>query len=198
MYATTRLYSLPPERTGTPPARWPVATRQQSGQGTLNAEATHCLSVSRRGVFNAEAAHHLLVWQTTRLLRNKCRGRAAQRPYVWLRPLAYITAAGHVAASGLRPSEEWECTRYGPDMCQHRTPAWPRLRPGVFFALGSRDPTVSGPDLPEGSGIRPRGPVCTCGGLEPRPEVRAVHPGVRHFPVGARIYCRHLGVYCLH
>jgi hypothetical protein len=39
-------------------------------------------------------------------------------------------AAGHVAASGLRLSEEWECPRYDPDMCQHRTPAWPRLRPG--------------------------------------------------------------------
>jgi hypothetical protein len=107
-------------------------------------------------------------------------------------------AASHVAASGLRLSEEWECTRYGPDMCQHRTPAWPRLRLGIFFALGSRDPTMSGPDPPEGSGIRPRGPVCTCGGLEPRPEVRAVHPKVRHFPVGVWIYCRHLGVYRLH
>jgi hypothetical protein len=65
----------------------------------------------------------------------------------------------------------------GPDMCQHRTPVWPRLRPEVFFALGSWDPTVSGPDPP-------RGP-------------RSV-PGVRHFPVGVRIYCHHLGVYRLH
>jgi hypothetical protein len=34
-------------------------------------------------------------------------------------------AVGHVAASGLRLSGEWERSRYGPDMCQHRTPAWP-------------------------------------------------------------------------
>jgi hypothetical protein len=47
---------------------------------------------------------------------------------------------------------------------------------------------------PEGSGTRPRGLVCTCGGLEPRPEVRAVHPGVRHFPVGVRTHSRRLGV----
>jgi hypothetical protein len=39
-------------------------------------------------------------------------------------------AASHVVASGLRLSEEWERTQYGPDMCQHRTLAWPRLSPG--------------------------------------------------------------------
>jgi hypothetical protein len=32
--------------------------------------------------WNGQAAH---------LIRNKCRGHAAQRPYVRLRPLAYIT-----------------------------------------------------------------------------------------------------------
>jgi hypothetical protein len=34
-------------------------------------------------------------------------------------------AVGHVAASGLRLSGEWERSRYGPNTCQHRTPAWP-------------------------------------------------------------------------
>jgi hypothetical protein len=29
--------------------------------------------------------------QAARLIRNKCRGRAAQRPYVRFRPLAYVT-----------------------------------------------------------------------------------------------------------
>jgi hypothetical protein len=42
-----------------------------------------------------------------------------------------------VAASGLRLSGEWERTRYGPDTCQHRTPAWPGFRPGYFL---SRNP----------------------------------------------------------
>jgi hypothetical protein len=50
---------------------------------------------------------------------------------------------------------------------------------------------------PGGSGTRPRGLVCTCGGFEPRQEVRVVPPGVRHFPVGVQTHCRHLGVYCL-
>jgi hypothetical protein len=45
VYAAARAYCLPPERTGTPPAGWPGAAHQQSGQGTLNAEAAHRLSV---------------------------------------------------------------------------------------------------------------------------------------------------------
>jgi hypothetical protein len=82
--------------------------------------------------------------------------------------------------------------------CVSTGPRMASIKAGIFFALGSRDPTVSGPDPPEGSGTRPRGPVCICGGLEPHPEVRVVHPGVRHFPVGVRTHCRHLGVYHLH
>jgi hypothetical protein len=35
-------------------------------------------------------------------------------------------------------------------------------------------------------GTCPRGLVCTCGGPEPRPEVRSVYPGVQHFPWGSR------------
>jgi hypothetical protein len=34
-------------------------------------------------------------------------------------------AVGHVAASGLHLSGEWERSRYGSDTCQHRTPTWP-------------------------------------------------------------------------
>jgi hypothetical protein len=34
-------------------------------------------------------------------------------------------AVGHMAASGLRLSGEQKRTRYGPDTCQLRTPAWP-------------------------------------------------------------------------
>jgi hypothetical protein len=37
--------------------------------------------------------HIVCQWdrQAARLLQNKCRGSAAQRPYVRLRPLAYVT-----------------------------------------------------------------------------------------------------------
>jgi hypothetical protein len=40
-------------------------------------------------------------------------------------PNSWLTSRelGHVAASGLRLSGEWERSRYGPDTCQHRTPA---------------------------------------------------------------------------
>jgi hypothetical protein len=63
------------------------------------------------------------------------------------------------------------------------------IKAWVFFASESRDPNVSSP---EGSGTRPRGLVCTCGGLEPRPEVRAVHPRLRHFPVVGSCVVRHV------
>ena len=38
-------------------------------------------------------------------LRNKCRGRAAQNPYVILRPLAYVT--DDKPCGNVRPSSEW-------------------------------------------------------------------------------------------
>jgi hypothetical protein len=67
----------------------------------------------------------------------------------------------------------------------HVLAPYPRLaliKAWVFFSLESRDPTMSGPDPPEGSGTRPRDLVCTCGGFESRQEVRSVYLGVRHFP----------------
>jgi hypothetical protein len=44
--------------------------------------------------WNGQAAH---------LIRNKCRGRAAQRPYVRLRPLAYITGSRPRGSIGAPP-----------------------------------------------------------------------------------------------
>jgi hypothetical protein len=63
--------------------------------------------------------------QAARLIRINCRGHTAQRPYVWLRPLAYITGSRPRGSIGSPPEREWERMRYGPDTCQHRTPAWP-------------------------------------------------------------------------
>jgi hypothetical protein len=48
-----------------------------------------------------------------------------------------------MAASCLHLSREWERSRYGPDTCQHRTPRLALIKAWVFFALESRDPTVS-------------------------------------------------------
>jgi hypothetical protein len=46
--------------------------------------------------------------QAARPVCNKCRGHAAQRPYVRLHPLAYVTCTmpRHVVASGLHLSGE--------------------------------------------------------------------------------------------
>jgi hypothetical protein len=57
-----------------------------------------------QGSLNAEAAHHLPVeWTGARLIRIKCRGRAAQRPYIRLRPLAYVTGSGPRGSIGSPP-----------------------------------------------------------------------------------------------
>jgi hypothetical protein len=49
---------------------------QWNGQGSLNVEATHRLSAG---------------WTGGGLIRNKCRGHVTRRPYVFFRPLAYVT-----------------------------------------------------------------------------------------------------------
>jgi hypothetical protein len=55
-------------------------------------------------------------------------------------------AVGHVAASGLRLSEEQKRTWYGPDTCQHRTPRLVLIKSWVFFVPESQDPAEGGPD----------------------------------------------------
>jgi hypothetical protein len=41
--------------------------------------------------------------QAARLIRNKCRGRAAQRPYIRLHPLAYVTRTMPCGSIGALP-----------------------------------------------------------------------------------------------
>jgi hypothetical protein len=67
--------------------------------------------------------------QAVHLLRNKCRDNAAQRPYVRLRPLAYVTCGrprGSIGSSLGRGAVAL-CgqvrTRLGLNTCRHRTPA---------------------------------------------------------------------------
>jgi hypothetical protein len=78
---------------------------------------------SRQDAFNAEATHHLLAWQAARPFRNKCRGRAAQRPYDWLRPLAYVTGSRPRGSIGSPPERGvgalavWSGHVSAPDPC---------------------------------------------------------------------------------
>jgi hypothetical protein len=84
--------------------------------------------------------------QAARLIRNKCRGRAAQRPYVRLRPLAYVTGSvprGIIGAPPERGAEAyavWFGHVSAPAPCLALIKAW------VFFVPESRDSAVSGPD----------------------------------------------------
>jgi hypothetical protein len=84
--------------------------------------------------------------QAARLIRNKCRGRAAHGPYVRLRPLAYVMDSrprGSIGAPlerGAKAYTVWS---------GHVSALDPRLaliKAWVFFVLESRDPAVSVPD----------------------------------------------------
>jgi hypothetical protein len=67
--------------------------------------------------------------QAARLLHNKCRDSAAQRPYVKLRLPAYVTrgrprvSIGSPLGRGAVALCGQVCTRLGLDTWQHQTPA---------------------------------------------------------------------------
>ena len=75
--------------------------------------------------------------QAARLLRNKCRDRAAHRPYVRLRPLAYVT--GDMQRGSIGPPPErgvgalvaWSGHVSALDPCLALIKDW------VFFSLAS-------------------------------------------------------------
>jgi hypothetical protein len=128
--------------------------------------------------------------QGVRFIRNKCCGHAAQRPYVRLRPLAYVTGSRPRGSIGSLPEQGAEVHTAWSGPVSALDPCLALIKVRVFFVPESRDPAMSGPyPHTEGSGTRPRGPVCTCGGPGPCPEVWSVYAGVRHFPMGVRTHC---------
>jgi hypothetical protein len=84
--------------------------------------------------------------QTVHLIRNKCRGHVAQRPYARLHPLAYVTGSrprGSIGSSpkwGVEAYVIWSGHVSAPDL--HLA----LIKAGVFFDSESWDPAVSGPD----------------------------------------------------
>jgi hypothetical protein len=119
-----------------------VAACQRSGQGSLNAEAAHRLPVEWIGTPPAGWPGRRPSAEWTWL--TKCRGdtspasgmdrrralsainaEAARPRGLTSGSARWLTsrAVGHVAASGLRLSEEQKRTLYGPDTCRLRTPA---------------------------------------------------------------------------
>jgi hypothetical protein len=127
----------------------------------------------------------LPIWQATRLIHNKCRGRAAQRPYVRLRPLAYVTGSGPRGSIG-SPSERgaeaytvWSGHVLAPD---------PRLaltKVRVLFVPESRDPSKSGPDPTQrGPGPVPGVRSVPAEVLDPAPRSGPYMQGSDTFPWG--------------
>jgi hypothetical protein len=86
------------------------------------------------------------IGQAARLIRNKCRGHVAQRPYGRPHPLAYVTCTmphGSIGASPERGAEAY-MVRSG-----HVSALDARLaliKAWVFSVPESRDPAVSDPD----------------------------------------------------
>jgi hypothetical protein len=128
--------------------------------------------------------------QAVRLIHNKCRDHAAQRPYVRLRPLAYVTGSRPRGSIGALPERGAEAYVVWSEHVSTPDPRLALIKGWVFFVSESRDPAVSGPN-PTQRGLGPvlGGPVCTHGGPGPCPEVRSVYAGVRHFPMGVRTHC---------
>jgi hypothetical protein len=81
-----------------------------------------------------------------RLVCNKCRGRVAQRPYVRLRPLAYITGSRPHGSIGAPPERGAEAYTVWSGHVSALDPRLASIKVWVFFVPESRDPTVSGPD----------------------------------------------------
>jgi hypothetical protein len=92
--------------------------------------------------------------QAARLVHNKCRGRAAQRPYVRLRPLAYVTCTMPRRSIGAPPELGAEAYMVWSGHVSAPDPRLALIKVWVFFAPESRDPAVSGSD-PTQRGLEP-------------------------------------------
>jgi hypothetical protein len=84
--------------------------------------------------------------QAMRLIRNKCRGRAAQRPYIRLCPLAYVTGSRPRGSIGSPPERGAEAYTVWSEHVSAPDPRPALIKAWVFFVPESWDPTVSGPD----------------------------------------------------
>jgi hypothetical protein len=84
--------------------------------------------------------------QAARLIRNKCRGRVAQRSYVRLRPLAYVTCIVPRGSIGAPPERGAEAYMVWFGHVSAPDPRLALIKAWVFFVPDSRDPAVSGLD----------------------------------------------------
>jgi hypothetical protein len=89
-----------------------------------------------------------------RLIRNKCRGRAAQRPYVRLRPLAYVTGSRPRGSIRSPPGRGAEAHAVWSGHVSASDPRLALIKAWVFLVSESWDPAVSGLD-PTQRGLGP-------------------------------------------
>jgi hypothetical protein len=123
--------------------------------------------------------------QAARLIRNKCRGRATQRPYVRLCPLAYVTSSRPRGSIGSPPGRGAEA------YADRSALDWVLTRVGNGSRCGQSRPLTGG----RGSGPYPSGPACTRGGPGPTLGVRTVYPRVQDQPWGSGRYIRGSGAH---
>jgi hypothetical protein len=126
--------------------------------------------------------------QATRLIRNKCRGCAALRPYARLRPLDYVTCSRPHDSIGSPPGRGAQAYTIRSGHVSALDPRLALIKAWVLSVPESQDPAVSGPNptqrvrIPsEGSGLLtwrfwtiPGGPDCIC--------------RRRHSPMGVRTH----------
>jgi hypothetical protein len=95
--------------------------------------------------------------QAARLIHNKCRGRAAQRPYVRLRLLSYVTGSrprgiiGSLPERGAEAYTAWSEHVSAPDPRLALIKAWVSFVPeSEDPAMSALDPTQRGPETVPG------------------------------------------------
>jgi hypothetical protein len=126
------------------------------------------------------------VGQAARLIRNKCRGCAAQRPYVRLRPLAYVTNNRPRGSIGAPPERGAEAYTVRSGHVSALDPRLALIKAWVFFVPESRDPAMSGPDPTQGgSGTHPRVRFAPVEVLDLAPRSSLYTQGSDTFPWGS-------------
>ena len=86
------------------------------------------------------------IGQAARLIHNKCRDRVAQRPYIRLHPLAYVTRTMPRGSIGAPPERGAEAYTVLSGHVSAPDPRLALIKAWVFSVPESRDPAVSGPD----------------------------------------------------
>jgi hypothetical protein len=115
--------------------------------------------------------------QAARPFRNKCRDRAAQRPYVRLRPLAYVTGSKPRGSIGSPPERGAQVHRIKPGHVLVPDPCFGQGIPCPGTSLWVVRTLFGGIRTPS------KGPSTLLGSPGPYSGVRVVRTGVQRFLV---------------